>query len=117
MGHGRTSLLGSEPGACTQEGSSADNARGQSRLLVRISRGDQNALGPFYDLTSPLVYGFALTVLGDAGQAEAAAQETYFAVWTLAPTFDPKKATPQTWLIGIATHKIGLALKRRCGHP
>ncbi len=95
----------------------ADNARGQSRLLVQISRGDQNAFGPYYDLTSPLVYGFALTVLRDAGQAEAAAHETYLGVWTSAPTFDPKKATPQTWLIGIATNKIGLTLKRRCGHP
>ena len=58
------------------------------------------------------LYGFAMSALGDRGQAEELVQEVFTRVWRHAESFDPNKASFRTWLYGIARNAI-IDLKRR----
>jgi RNA polymerase sigma-70 factor, ECF subfamily len=58
------------------------------------------------------LYGFAVSALGDRGQAEELVQEVFTRVWRHAQSFDPDKASFRTWLYGIARNAI-IDLKRR----
>jgi RNA polymerase sigma factor (sigma-70 family) len=48
------------------------------------------------------VYGLALTILGDRGEAEEAAQETFVRAWRYAGGYDPRRGAVATWLLAIA---------------
>lgn len=82
-----------------------------SILLGRVSHGDQDAFGRFYDATSHLVFGMALSVISDKVVAEAVTQEVYVAAWRAAPAFDPSQATASAWLTDIAETEIRLLTK------
>ena len=58
------------------------------------------------------LYGFAMSCLGDRGQAEELVQEVFTRVWRHAGSYDPEKASFRTWLYGIARNAI-IDLKRR----
>jgi RNA polymerase sigma-70 factor (ECF subfamily) len=58
------------------------------------------------------LYGFAVSCLGDRGQAEELVQEVFTRVWRHAQSYDPDKASFRTWLYGIARNAI-IDLKRR----
>src|SRR3954453_7013460 len=58
------------------------------------------------------LYGFAVSALGDRGQAEELVQEVFTRVWRHAQSFDPDKASFRTWLYGIARNAI-IDQKRR----
>ena len=58
------------------------------------------------------LYGFAVSALGDRGQAEELVQEVFTRVWRHADQFDPSRATFRTWLYGIARNAI-IDQKRR----
>lgn len=69
-----------------------------SLLLDRIREGDETALAEFYDRTSPIVFGIAMRVLGDAHHAEDATIDVYLQVWRDAHRFEPARSTALTWL-------------------
>jgi RNA polymerase sigma-70 factor (ECF subfamily) len=48
------------------------------------------------------VYGLALTILRDAGQADEVAQETFVRAWRHAATYDVRRGRVATWLLTIA---------------
>jgi RNA polymerase sigma-70 factor (ECF subfamily) len=58
------------------------------------------------------LYGFAVSCLGDRGQAEELVQEVFTRVWRNAQSYDADKASFRTWLYGIARNAI-IDLKRR----
>jgi RNA polymerase sigma-70 factor (ECF subfamily) len=58
------------------------------------------------------LYGFAVSALGDRGQAEELVQEVFTRVWRHADSFDAQRASFRTWLYGIARNAI-IDLKRR----
>ena len=58
------------------------------------------------------LYGFALKLLGDRGQAEELVQDVFTRVWRRADSYDPERASFRTWLYGIARNAI-VDLKRR----
>src|SRR3954469_25298332 len=58
------------------------------------------------------LYGFAVSALGDRGQAEELVQEVFTRVWRHAESYDAGKASFRTWLYGIARNAI-IDLKRR----
>ena len=55
-------------------GSSAEEV---DRCLARMAHGDTGALGRLYELTREAVYGYALSILKNAHDAEDVMQETY----------------------------------------
>ena len=72
----------------------------------------EEAMRVLYRTYGSELYGFAVSALGDRGQAEELVQEVFTRVWRHAGSFDPDKASFRTWLYGIARNAI-IDLKRR----
>jgi RNA polymerase sigma-70 factor, ECF subfamily len=68
-----------------------------AELIVALSRGQTAVLGALYDRHAGLVYGLALSVLGDAQEAEDLTQDIFL---TLAKgtTYDPQRGSLRTFL-------------------
>ena len=73
--------------------------------LARVAAGERNALQTVYRLTSAKLFGVCLRILNDRAEAEDVLQEVYVTVWQKAADFDPKRASPMTWLITIARNR------------
>ena len=72
----------------------------------------EDSMRALYRTYGSELYGFAVSCLGDRGQAEELVQEVFTRVWRHAESFDPDKASFRTWLYGIARNAI-IDLKRR----
>ena len=70
--------------------------------VSQVVQEDESALAQLYDASSPLVYGLALRILGDAGAAEEVTLDVYLQVWKQANRFDPVRGRVSTWLMTIA---------------
>lgn len=70
-------------------------------LLGRIADGDTAALEALYRRTQTAVYGFALSVLKNAHDAEDVLHDCYVAVWNNAVQYR-SQSKPMAWLITIA---------------
>jgi len=82
-------------------------------LIRRLTRGDHNALGEFYDLFAGLVNGLAIRILRDRAEAEDVVQEVFVQVWRQADRFDPARGSPESWLCTIARSRALDRLRRR----
>lgn len=69
-----------------------------SKLVERIAKRDEDALGTFYDRTSARVFGLALRILGDRELAEEATLDVFAHVWEHAARFDGSRGSPLAWL-------------------
>ena len=67
-----------------------------------MSRGDQAALGEFYDASSRMVYGLALRIVGDPAAAEEVTLDVYTQVWRQAAAYSAERGGPSTWLMLLA---------------
>jgi len=74
--------------------------------------GSEESMRALYRTYGPELYGFAVSALGDRGQAEELVQEVFTRVWRKADSFDPRRASFRTWLYGIARNAI-IDQKRR----
>ena len=68
-------------------------------LIAAIATGDREAFGRFYDLAAPLAYGLIRRVLRDPEAAAEVLQEVFWQVWTEAAQYDPKRGSPEAWLV------------------
>jgi RNA polymerase sigma-70 factor (ECF subfamily) len=82
-------------------------------LIRRLTRGDHEALGEFYDLYAGLVNGLAVRILRDRAEAEDTVQEVFVQVWQQAARFDPSRGTPQAWLCTMARTRALDRLRKR----
>jgi len=82
-------------------------------LLKRLARGDQAALGEFYDLYAGVVHGLALRVLRDASEAEDVVQEVFMQVWRQADRYDPVRGRPEAWVCTMARTRALDRVRRR----
>jgi RNA polymerase sigma-70 factor (ECF subfamily) len=74
-------------------------------LLAAVASGDRAALAQLYRRTSSKLYGICIKVLRDEAEAEEALQESFVTIWNKAGLYDPKKASPLTWLSVLARNK------------
>jgi RNA polymerase sigma-70 factor, ECF subfamily len=74
-------------------------------LMAAVARGDQVAFERLYAATRAKLYGVVLRILRRSDLAEEVMQETYLRVWRHAGDFDPKVATPITWMVAIARNR------------
>jgi RNA polymerase sigma-70 factor (ECF subfamily) len=89
--------------------SSAD----QDRLAVQAAlRGDQAAFADLVTRYQTAVYNMAYRMLGDATEAEDAAQEVFVRAWNQLHTFQQDRRF-STWLLSIASHHAIDVLRRR----
>lgn len=79
-------------------------------LCARLARRDESALSELYDRLAGRVYGLAVSILRDAGEAEEVVADAFLQVWRGAGSFDPARGSLDAWLIMIARSR---ALDRR----
>jgi len=73
--------------------------------LARVAAGDRGALRLVYQNTSAKLFGVCLRILNDRSEAEDVLQDVYLTVWRKAAIFDPRRASPITWLVAIARNR------------
>ena len=85
----------------------------QDRISVQAAlRGDQAAFGDLVTRYQTAVYNMAYRMLGDATEAEDAAQEVFVRAWNQLHTFQQERRF-STWLLSIASHLCIDLLRRR----
>jgi RNA polymerase sigma-70 factor (ECF subfamily) len=88
------------------DSSSASFDRDQlAAALVQVGRKSKPALAEVYRRSSAKLFGICLRILGDRSEAEDALQDIYLNVWRKADSFDPKRASPITWLAALARNR------------
>jgi len=71
-------------------------------LLAGFGARDPDVSAVFVRRFQSRVFGLALTILGDRGEAEEAAQEAFLRAWRHAEAYDPRRGAVATWLLAIA---------------
>jgi RNA polymerase sigma-70 factor (ECF subfamily) len=74
-------------------------------LMAAVAKGDQAAFERLYAATRTKLYGVVLRILRRSDLADEVIQETFLKIWHNAGTFDPKLATPITWMVAIARNR------------
>ncbi|MEZ5779269.1 MAG: RNA polymerase sigma factor [Paracoccaceae bacterium] len=90
------------------EGHESDEA-----LLAQYAGGDRRAAHVLTERMTPLAYRVAFRMLGDAGEAEDAAQEAMIRLWRAAPDWRDQGAKVSTWLYRVASNLSLDRLRRR----
>ncbi len=83
-------------------------------LLAAVAKGDEAAFERLYEATRAKLYGVALRILRRPELAEEVVQEAYVKIWREAGDFNPRLATPMTWMVAI-TRNAALDLVRKRG--
>jgi RNA polymerase sigma-70 factor (ECF subfamily) len=82
-------------------------------LLAAVAKGDEAAFERLYAATRAKLYGVAMRILRRADLADEVMQDAYLKVWRSAGDFDPRLASPITWMVAIARNRaIDLVRKR-----
>ncbi len=76
-----------------------DRSDDAAALIARIAQGDREAFSRFYDAFARTTFGLIRRVLRDSGPAEEVLQEVFWQVWRDASQFDPRRGSPETWLL------------------
>jgi len=79
-----------------------EQASGDAELLVRMSRGDERALGSFYDRWEGAVRAIVLRVVHEPAEADDVVEEVFWQAWRQAGRFEAGRASGGTWLLTIA---------------
>lgn len=76
-----------------------------SELLARTGSKDRAAFAAVYRATSSKLYGIVLRILQRRDLADEVLQEVYVKIWDKAGHFDPKVASPISWMAAIARNR------------
>src|SRR3989475_13092668 len=68
-------------------------------LIARIAQRDREAFSRFYDAFAGLALGLIRRILRDPAAAEEVLQEVFWQVWQEAERYDPKRGSPEAWLV------------------
>ena len=69
-------------------------------LILLMAKGDGNAFREFYDATSSVVFGFALSILKNRHDAEDVMHDAYIKAFTNASSYKPM-GKPLAWMLTI----------------
>ncbi|MGD9100885.1 MAG: sigma-70 family RNA polymerase sigma factor [Anaerolineae bacterium] len=84
----------------------------EQRWIEAARRGDRDAFGRLVQAYQRPVYNLTYRMLGNAEEAEDAAQEVFLRAYRKLDTFDPGRKF-STWLLSIASHYCIDRLRRR----
>ncbi len=90
-------------------------------LLTRVAKGDLDAFERLYDLSSTMLFTFALRMLGSREEAADTVQDVLLDVWRKATRFDTSRGTPSAWLLAQtrqrAMDRLRAKRERTAGNP
>ena len=81
--------------------------------LVRLARGELEALEGLYGRHGTMAYSIALRITGNAATAEDVVQEAFLGAWRNAGRYQPGRGSVRTWLMAIVHHRAIDSLRRR----
>ena len=81
-------------------------------MVERARHGDTAAFEGLVESYRLPLYNLCLRLLGEAGEADAATQETFLRVYLHLPSYDPLRGF-KSWLFAVATHYCIDCLRRR----
>ena len=82
-------------------------------LLAAVAKGDQAAFERLYGATRAKLYGVILRILRQSDLSDEVMQETYLKIWRSAGDFNPRLATPITWMVAIARNSALDLLRKK----
>jgi RNA polymerase sigma-70 factor (ECF subfamily) len=82
-------------------------------LVAATAKGDAEAFERLYAATRAKLYGVILRILRRADLAEEVMQETYVKIWRNAGDFNPRLASPITWMVAIARNGAFDVLRKK----
>lgn len=68
-------------------------------LIAAMRGGDRGALATLYDRFASRLFGLAVRVTTDHGEAEDVVAEAFAKAWRDAASFDPSRGSVQAWLV------------------
>ena len=80
--------------------------------VTRARAGDQAAFTQLVETYQTAIYNLCYRMLGDAGEAEESAQESFLRAYTRLGSYDPARPF-KTWLFSIASHYCIDRLRKR----
>ncbi len=80
-------------------------AQDLSALLALTGAKDRVAFAAVYRATSSKLYGIILRILQRRDLADEVLQEVYVKIWDKAADFDPRVASPISWMAAIARNR------------
>ena len=92
-------------------------SREEKRLAQRLRRRDRNVLADLYATYGRATFGFLLRALDDRGAAEDVQQQVFLEAWQRGADYDPRRASPGTWLMMIARSRAIDHQRRRRPEP
>ena len=71
-------------------------------LLASVAKKDEASFERLYEATRAKLFGVVLRILRRQDLAEEVVQEAYVKIWDSAGQFNPRVASPITWMVSIA---------------
>jgi RNA polymerase sigma-70 factor, ECF subfamily len=90
-----------------------EHAESDDALIVRMSAGDESALGALYDRFGTLAYSLAMAMLQEAADAEEVIGDAFAQLWRTAGTFDPTRGSVQAWVVTVTRSRALDRLRSR----
>jgi RNA polymerase sigma-70 factor (ECF subfamily) len=90
---------------------------GDPSCLVRMARGDADALAELYDRHGSRIYSLALRMLRNPQDSEEVVQEVFAQAWRSASRYDAARAPVTAWLLMMARSRALDRLRRRPSAP
>ncbi len=78
--------------------------------IALVAQGDRQALCDLYERTRRAAYGFALSILKNAQDAEDVLQETYIRLYAAADRYQPQ-GKPMAWILTIVRNLARMKLR------
>ena len=85
---------------------------GEEEWIADALKGDDDAFAALVEAYEVPVFNLCFRMLGDAGEAEEAAQEAFLRAYQNLKRYDPEKRF-STWILSIASHYCIDRLRRR----
>src|SRR5919204_920216 len=70
-----------------------------AELIQRMADGDRSAFAEFYDRFAALVYPLVLRIVREPADVADVMQEVFWEAWQLAGTYDPRRGSPEAWIV------------------